>query len=90
MIFETISGIKSFAVLGLMFSGGLAVIESQFSAGDVLQGIILAVSGWTLLEVIKLGKKTAQLDQKLQDLPCDNSPSGNCEPGKNRKRTTMQ
>jgi len=41
------------------------------SPGEILQGIALGVSGWTLLEVISLGKKVASLETKVSMLPCD-------------------
>jgi hypothetical protein len=40
----------------------------------ILQTITLAVSGWTLLEVIRMGRKIERHDQKLSDLPCNNCP----------------
>ena len=41
------------------------------NAADILQTITLAVAGWTLIEVISLGKKIERHDQKLKDLPCN-------------------
>jgi hypothetical protein len=43
-------------------------------AYNILQVITLAVVGWTLREVIHLGKTIAAMKQKLRDLPC-----GDCE-----------
>ncbi len=40
----------------------------------VVQTGVLAIAGWTLLEVIAQGKTVAVLQQKLRDLPC-----GDCE-----------
>lgn len=39
-------------------------------ATQILQTITLAVVGWNLLEVIRLGRKIERHDQKLSDLPC--------------------
>lgn len=36
------------------------------SATEILTGITLAVSGWTLLKVIKLGEDVAVLKAKLK------------------------
>ena len=44
------------------------------NAADILQTVTLAIAGWTLVEVISLGKKIERHDQKLRDLPC-----GNCK-----------
>ena len=44
------------------------------SATEILQGITLAVSGWSLIELIKLKELIARHDQALTDLPC-----GKCE-----------
>jgi hypothetical protein len=41
---------------------------------EILTAITLAVSGWTLLRVIKLSENFAAIKQKLSDLPC-----GDCE-----------
>lgn len=43
----------------------------NFDAAALLQTISLAVSGWTLLEVIRIGRKIERHDQKLSDLPCN-------------------
>jgi hypothetical protein len=53
----------------------------MMDAATILQTITLAVVGWTLLEVIGLGKEQAKMKQKLQDLPC-----GDCEIKKIGKR----
>ena len=37
---------------------------------DILQAVVIAISSWTLVEVISLGKKIERHDQKLKDLPC--------------------
>lgn len=37
---------------------------------EILTSITLAVSGWTLMEVIRLGKHFARLDQRFDDLEC--------------------
>jgi hypothetical protein len=47
----------------------------NFDASQILQVITLAISGWTLLEVIRLGRTIERHDQKLEDLPC-----GDCKP----------
>jgi hypothetical protein len=46
-------------------------------AANVLQIITLGVSGWTLLEVIRIGRAVERHDQKLTDLPCDDCESKN-------------
>ena len=43
----------------------------NIDAVNILQTVTLAVAGWTLLEVVKLGKKIERHDQKLKDLPCN-------------------
>ena len=40
-------------------------------AASILQIVTLAVTGWVLKEVIGLKTKVARMDQKLEDLPCD-------------------
>lgn len=37
---------------------------------EILTSIGLAVSSWTLLEVIRIGRAVAVTDQKVKDLPC--------------------
>ena len=44
----------------------------NIDAATILQTVTLAVAGWTLLEVVSLGKKIERHDQKLKDLPCNN------------------
>jgi hypothetical protein len=39
---------------------------------EILTTITLAVSGWTLIKVIRQGEVLAALQQKLKDLPCNN------------------
>lgn len=36
----------------------------------ILQVIILAVTGWVLIEVIAHGKTISTIEQKVDDLPC--------------------
>ena len=48
-------------------------------AANILQLITLAISGWTLKEVIRIGRAIERHDQKLSDLPC-----GDCEPKNNQ------
>ena len=69
---QFISTTKSIAVLAVVGSGMIATAETS-EAAQILQIIILGVSGWTLLEVIKQGKEVAQMKQKLRDLPCGES-----------------
>jgi len=42
----------------------------NFDAANLLQVITLALSGWTLREVVQQGKVIAAMRQKLKDLPC--------------------
>jgi len=42
----------------------------NFDPANLLQVITLAISGWTLLEVIRIGRKIERHDQQLSDLPC--------------------
>ena len=39
---------------------------------DILQTLILAVSGWTLHKIIRQGEEIASIKQKLKDLRCFN------------------
>lgn len=52
-------------------------------ATTILQTITLAVSGWALLEIIKMKTKLARLQQKvedkLDDLPCSDCHHGHKE-----------
>ena len=43
----------------------------NFDAAALLQVIAIGISGWTLIEVIRIGKMVERHDQKLSDLPCD-------------------
>lgn len=45
-----------------------------FALASLLQVITLAICGWTLTEVIAIGKQIERHEQKLSDLPC-----GKCE-----------
>ena len=47
-----------------------------FLAG-LLQVISLGIAGWTLGEVITIGKKISAHEQQLKDLPCSD-----CEPNR--------
>ena len=67
MLIEATAAGKSIVVVSMVIAGVVAAAD----ASNVLQGIVVAVSGWTLLEVIRQGKKLERLDQKIQDLPCD-------------------
>jgi hypothetical protein len=42
----------------------------MLDASTILEGITLAVAGWTLKKVIDQGEVLATLKQKLRDLPC--------------------
>ncbi|HEX3626701.1 MAG TPA: hypothetical protein VH280_14910 [Verrucomicrobiae bacterium] len=43
-------------------------------ATAILQTITLGVSAWALLELIGLKIKLARMEQKLDDLPCQDCP----------------
>lgn len=43
-------------------------------ATNILLTIALAVNGWALLEIIGLKTQVARLEQKLDDLPCQDCP----------------
>ncbi len=44
---------------------------------NLLLTVVLAISGWNLLETIRLGKTTEAMRQKMRDLPCStNGTSG--------------
>lgn len=45
------------------------------TALDILVTISLAVSGWTLLKVIRLGEMMAALSERTNHLPCVGCPS---------------
>lgn len=49
----------------------------SFDAIAILQSAGLAVTGWTLLEVIKLKVKVAEMQIKIDMLPCDKDKSSN-------------
>jgi hypothetical protein len=46
----------------------------MIDATNILQTITLAVTAWALLEIIALKTKLARLEQKLDDLPCQECP----------------
>ena len=45
-------------------------------AANVLLVILLAISGWTLAEVVRLGKDVSAMRQKVRDLPCSTNGVG--------------
>jgi hypothetical protein len=45
---------------------------------DILLTVVMAISGWNLLETIRLGKHIAAMQQRLADLPCDR-PGSSCQ-----------
>ena len=47
---------------------------------NILQLVVIAISTWTLKEVVAQGKTIAALKQKLRDLPC-----GDCAPQPNHQ-----
>jgi hypothetical protein len=63
---------KSHLVVALV---GIGLLADTLFTADAVQGVTLCVAGWTLLEVIHLGKAMSAMQQKIKDLPCDNCPS---------------
>lgn len=47
------------------------------NATEILITISLAISGWTLLKVVKTSEDVAVIKQQLRDLPC-HGKNGNC------------
>jgi hypothetical protein len=54
-------------------------------ANTILIAITLAVSGWTLTEVINLKVRVGIMRQKISDLPCEG-----CDSKKNRQKLNYE
>lgn len=46
----------------------------MISPESVLTALLLAISSWTLLSVVRLREQMVRLEQRLADLPCSQCP----------------
>lgn len=48
-------------------------------AAQLLQLVIIGLSGWTLREVYRIAREVERIKQKMSDLPCEPCPNNTNE-----------